>query len=94
MKIACTPSVTNVECEHSTSSWRFLKTYLCSCIGEAWLNGLAMLFIHPDIAAMWKSLWMKLHDGTLEDYNDVILSMLTNQLSALVAQYYLITAVD
>ena len=50
MKIACTQSVTSVEYERSISSLRFLKTYLRSCMGEARLNGLAMLYIHRDIA--------------------------------------------
>ena len=50
MKIACTQSVTSVECERSISSLRFLKTYLRSSMREGRLNGLALLFIHRDIA--------------------------------------------
>ena len=48
--MACTHSITSVKCECSISSLRFLKTNLRSCMGEARLNGLAMLFIHRDIA--------------------------------------------
>ena len=50
MKIACTQSVTSVECERSISSLRFLKTYLRSSMHEGRLKGLTLLFIHRDIA--------------------------------------------
>ena len=50
MKIACTQSVTSVEYVRFISSLRFLKTYWHSCMGEARLNALAMLYIHRDIA--------------------------------------------
>ena len=49
IKIACTQSVTSVECERSISSLRFIKTYLRTTMGEARLNGLALMYIHRDI---------------------------------------------
>ena len=50
MMIACTLSVTSVECERSISHLRYLKNYLRSSMTEERLNGLAMLYIHRDIS--------------------------------------------
>ena len=50
MKITGTQSITRIEYERSIMSLRFLKNYLHSCMGEAPLNVLAMLYIHRDFA--------------------------------------------
>ena len=63
-------------CECSISSLWFLKTYLHTSVGEARLNGLAMLFIHGDIACDVEAI-VNLSSGTLHDYNYAILSLLT-----------------
>ena len=49
LKIACTLSVTSVECERSISRLRYLKTNLRSTMLESRLNGLAMMYVHRDI---------------------------------------------
>lgn len=49
MKITCTQLNTTVECEHSISTLHFLKTYLHSTMGEAWLNGLVILLVRCGI---------------------------------------------
>ena len=51
-KVACTLPITSVECERSISRLRCLQTYLCSSMSEERLNGLAMMYVHRDIACL------------------------------------------
>ncbi|CAH1111156.1 unnamed protein product [Psylliodes chrysocephalus] len=47
--IMATLSVTTFSCERSFSSLKFLKNYLRNATSEDRLNGLALMYIHPDI---------------------------------------------
>lgn len=41
--------VTTCSCERSFSSLKFLKNYLRNSTGDDRLNGLALMYIHPEI---------------------------------------------
>lgn len=47
--IMATLPVTSCSCERSFSSLKFLKNYLRNSTGEDRLNGLALMYIHPEI---------------------------------------------
>ncbi|KAJ8914533.1 hypothetical protein NQ315_002806 [Exocentrus adspersus] len=47
--IMTTLPVTTCSCERSFSSLKFLKNYLRNSTGDDRLNGLALMYIHPDI---------------------------------------------
>ena len=49
LKIAATHPVTSCECERSISKLRLVKSKLRTTMGEDRLNGLALMYAHPDI---------------------------------------------
>ena len=49
LQIFATLPVTTSSSERSFSALKFIKNYLWSTVTDERLNGLAMLFVHPDI---------------------------------------------